>query len=118
MKNLFCIISIVLLFSACKKESNTHLVTYKVTETTPGAAPYSLRYSLSDGTLKSEGPVTTETWTTESLSGFKKGAIVSLYLDSPGGSYEMYIYVDGELSSHAAADGGFTEQLLEAQIPN
>jgi hypothetical protein len=30
----------------------------------------------------------------------------------------MYIYVDGVVSSHAAADGGLNEQLLEAQIPN
>jgi hypothetical protein len=118
MKNLVCMLSILLLFSACKKDAKTHLVSYKVTESTPGAAPYTLRYSLSDGTLKSEGPVTTETWISESLSGFKPGAIVSLYLESSAGSYEMYIYVDGELSSHAAADGGVAEQLLEAQIPN
>jgi hypothetical protein len=118
MKHLFYIFSVVLLFSACKKDTKTHLVTYKVTETTPGAAPYTLRYSLSDGTLKTEGPVTTETWITESLSGFKPGAIVSLYLDSSAGSYEMYIYVDGAVSSHAPADGGLNEQLLETQIPN
>jgi hypothetical protein len=118
MKNLCCILSFLLIFSACKKDVKTHLVSYKVTESTPGAAPYTLRYSLSDGTLRTEGPVATEIWITESLSGFKPGAIVSLYLDSPAGSYEMYIYVDGELSSHAPADGGLNEQLLEAQIPN
>jgi hypothetical protein len=118
MKNIYCIFSFVLIFSACKKDAKTHLVSYKVTEDTPGAAPYALRYSLSDGTLKSEGPVTTETWITESLSGYKPGSIVSLYLSSSGGSYEMYIYVDGALSSHAPADGGLNEQLLEAQIPN
>jgi hypothetical protein len=118
MKILYCILSFLLIFSSCKKDVKTHLVSYKVTENTPGAAPYSLRYSLSDGSLRTEGPVTTEIWITESLSGFKPGAIVSLYLESSGGNYEMYIYVDGELSSHAPADGGFGEQVLETQIPN
>lgn len=119
MKNIGCLfLFLTLIVSACKKDTKTHLVSYKVTESTPGAAPYTLRYSLSDGTLKSEGPVTTETWITESLSGFKPGAIVSLYLESAAGSYEMFIYVDGELSVHAPADGGLNEQLLETQIPN
>lgn len=120
MKNFYSIIFLLLYFSfSCKKENNnTHSVQYHVTMTTPGSSAYTLRYSLSDGTFRSEGPVTSETWVSENLSGYKKGTIVSLYLDSPGGTYELSIYVDGQLSSHAPADGGFGEQLLEASIPN
>jgi hypothetical protein len=107
-----------LLFSCRKENNNTHSVQYQVIMTTPGSGAYTLRYSLQDGTFRSEGPITSETWISENLNGYKKGSIVSLYLDSPGGTYEMSIYVDGQLSSHASADGGVGEQLLEASIPN
>ena len=120
MKNFYSVILIAVLFTlSCKKENNnTHSVQYQITMTTPGSGAYTLRYSMADGTFRSEGPITSETWISENLSGYKRGSIVSLYLDSPGGTYEMSIYVDGQLSSHASADGGFGEQLLEASIPN
>jgi hypothetical protein len=119
MKN-FChiILFSFLIFSSCKKDDNTNTVTYKIIETTPGASPYSVRYSLSDGTLRSEGPITSEIWMTADMSGYKKNTIVSLYLDATSGTYDMIIYVNGSVSSQASADGGMGEQLLEAQIPN
>ena len=119
MKSFYSIILVLLLSFSCKKENNnTHSVQYNVTMTTPGSGAYTLRYTLSDGTFRSEGPITSETWVSENYNGYKKGSIVSLYLDSPGGTYEMSIYVDGQLSSHTSADGGVGEQILEASIPN
>lgn len=120
MKSFYSVILVLsLLTFSCKKESgNTHAVQYQVTMTTPGSSAYTLRYTLSDGTFRSDGPITSETWISENMGGYKKGSIVSLYLDSPGGTYEMSIYVDGQLSSHTSADGGVGEQLLEASIPN
>jgi|SRR3954471_21006293 hypothetical protein len=119
MKNFIYILSFLLLITAaCKKENKTYTVTYKVNENTPGSAPFSIRYTISDGTMKSEGPISSGVWTTTDMNGYKSNAIVSLYLDSPSGTYDMYIYVDGTISSHVVADGGFGEQLLEAQLPN
>jgi hypothetical protein len=118
-KFFYLSIFIFLGFFSCKKDDASYSVTYKITETVPGSGPYYIRYTMSDGTLRSEGPISMETWMTENYGGYKKGTIVSLYLDAPtNGSYEMFIYVNNSLSSHAPADGGFGEQLLEAQIPN
>jgi hypothetical protein len=117
-KFYYLLFSLLCLSFSCKKEDNSYTVQYQVTETTPGSGPYTVRYTLADGTFRAEGPVTSENWVSENLSGYKKGTIVSLYLDSPGGTYDMSIFVDGQLSSHSSADGGLGEQLLEAQIPN
>ncbi len=122
MKKIYFIILSTLLmitmsFSCKKDNSNSHSVSYKIIETIPGSSPYMVRYTMADGTFRSEGPITSETWISENMGGYKNGAIVSLYLDSPGGTYDMYIYVNGSISSQASADGGFGEQLLEAQVP-
>lgn len=118
MKKLVYIFFCLFLITACQKDSKTYTVTYKVYENTPGSAPFSVRYTLSDATLKPEGPISSGNWTTQDMTGFRSNTIVSLYLDSPSGTYDMYIYVNGSISSHVTADGGFGEQLLEAQLPN
>ncbi|HET6226921.1 MAG TPA: hypothetical protein VFF27_11620 [Bacteroidia bacterium] len=119
MKNFIYICSFFLLIcSSCKKEDKTYTVTYKVTENVPGSAPFSVRYTGSDGALKTEGPINSGNWTTPDMNGYKHNAIVSLYLDSPSGTYDLYILVDGNVTSHVTADGGFGEQLLETQLPN
>ncbi len=118
MKKLYYIPFLLILCFSCRKDDKTYTVSYSVVSQTPGSSTYTLRYSLADGTYKTEGPVTSETWITENLTGYKKGAIVSLYLESSSGSYDMYIYVNGDVASHGAAEGGFGEQVLEAQIPD
>lgn len=118
MKQLIYIFSFIFLITSCKKDDKTYTVTYKIFENIPGSAPFSVRYSQSDATLKSEGPVSTGNWTTPDLNGYRSNAIVSLYMESAGGTYDMYIYVNGSVASHVIADGGFGEQLLEAQLPN
>ena len=119
MKN-FSYILFFLLFtiSACKKDDNTYRVSYKIVETSLSPGSYSVRYSMPDGTLKSEGPINTDTWLTADMTGYKKNTIVSFYLDASGGSYEMIIYVNGEVNQQANAYGGMGEQLLEARVPN
>jgi hypothetical protein len=118
MKNLIYILFLLILISSCKKDDKTYTVTYKVFENTPGSSPFTVRYTSSDGTLKQEGPINPGTWTTPDMNGYRSNSIVSLYLDSPAGTYDMYIYVDGAVVTHVTADGGFGEQLLEAQLPN
>ncbi len=118
MKKLVYLLFLLPLFFSCKKDDKTFIVSYSITSQTPGSGLYSLRYTLADGTLKSEGPISSETWISPNLTGYKRGAIISFYLDASNGSYEMYIYINGEMVSHSAAEGGFGEQLLEAQIPN
>ena len=118
MKKFFYTLFLVILISSCKKDDRTYTVTYKVYENTPGSSPFSVRYITSDGTFKQEGPVSSGNWTTPDMNGYRSNAIVSLYLDSPAGTYDMYIYVDGSVVTHLTADGGFGEQLLEAQLPN
>lgn len=119
MKNFLYSISFLLLLTAsCKKENKTYTVTYRVNENVPGSAPFSVRYTMSDGTLKPEGPISAGTWTTLDMNGYRSNAIVSLYLESASGTYDMYILVDGTITSHVTADGGFGEQLLETQLPN
>lgn len=119
---IFCYISIffLIIFSSCKKDgNNAYGISYHIVETSPGSGPYSVRYTLSDGTLRSEGGLTTENWMTANMTGYKKGSIVQLYLDAPpNGSYDMIIYIDGAVSARGSADGGIGEQVLEAQIPN
>ena len=118
MKNFIYILFSLVLIVSCKKDSKTHTVSYKIYENTPGSAPFTVRYTQSDATLKQEGPISTGSWTTLDMNGYRANAIISLYLDSPGGTYDMYIYVDGSIANHVTADGGFGEQLLEAQLPN
>lgn len=118
MKKFICIISLLLVITACKKETKNYTVTYKIYENTPGSAPFSVRYTLSDGTLKSEGPISSGNWTTPDMNAYRSNQIISFYLESPAGTYDMYIYVDGSIASHVTADGGIGEQLLEAQLPN
>lgn len=118
MKNILYIFLFFILIASCKKDSKTYTVTYKVYENTPGSAPFTVRYTQSDATLKQEGPISTGTWTTQDMNGYRGNAIISLYLDSPGGTYDMYIYVNGSVNTHVTADGGFGEQLLETQLPN
>ena len=119
MKN-FChiILFSFLIFSFFMKVYYTHSVTYNIFDINSIACLNFVRYSLSDGTLRSEGPITSEIWMTADMSGYKKNTIVSLYLDATSGTYDMIIYVNGSVSSQASADGGMGEQLLEAQIPN
>jgi len=118
MKHIIYIFLFLVLIASCKKDDKTYTVTYKVYENTPGSSPFTIRYTLSDATLKQEGPISSGTWTTQDMTGYRGNTLVSLYLDSPAGTYDMYIYVNGSVATHITADGGFGEQILETILPN
>jgi hypothetical protein len=98
MKVLVYILSILVFLSACRKEEKKHTITYKVIVIS-GHPTYSLTYSSFNNTTKVEGSITTSNWTSPPIDDRKKGSVSLTLNGGNGGSYKMYIYVDGYLET-------------------
>jgi hypothetical protein len=117
MKKLFFLSLAVLLLSSCKKEAKTVYVSYKIVETSSYTPTYTVGYSLADGTTKTIGRQTNSKWVSEKISDVEIGKYLSLSVEGTGGgTYEMYIYVNGRLDSQRIAGDGYGRQTLTTQI--
>lgn len=116
-KKLLYIFFLLLLLSSCKKEPETVYVSYKVIETSSNSPTYTVGYSLADGTTKTIGGQTSSNWVSEKVSDVEIGKYISLSVEgNGGGSYDMYIYVNGRLDSQRDADDSNGKQTLTTQI--
>jgi len=120
MKRAFSfLILISLFFTSCKKEEKKFSVVFKVVETGSGTPVYTVRYTLPNGSTQSKGGNTQEIWVSEKIDDYKGGQYLTLSVEgSGGGSYDMYIYINGSLQARRAAGDGFGEQVLGVQIVN
>jgi hypothetical protein len=120
MKNILYVLSgIIILFCfSCKKEPKTVYVTYKVMEISNNTPSYTVGYTLADKSTKTLGSFTQSKWVSDKIEEVDKGTYISLSVEgSGGGSYDMFIYINGVLHSRRQADDGHGKQILEAQIP-
>lgn len=117
MKKLLYILLVAFFITSCKKEPETVYVSYKVIETSSNSPTYTVGYSLADGTTKTIGGLTGSKWVSEKVSDVEIGKYLSLSVEgNGGGSYEMYIYVNGRLDSQRVADDSNGKQTLTTQI--
>lgn len=97
MKSFLYILFFPLIFSSCNKEEKKHKVIYKV-EVVSGHPSYSVQYSSTGNATKTEGPLSGSKWLSPTIDDRETGSSVFLTLQGgSGGSYKMYIYVDGYL---------------------
>jgi hypothetical protein len=117
MKQIASILLILVFLASCKKEPKTVYVSYKVIETSSNTPTYTVSYSMADGTTKSIGGQTGSKWVSEKISDVEIGKYLSVSVEGTGGgSYEMYIYVNGRLDSQRDADDTNGKQTLTTQI--
>jgi hypothetical protein len=115
MKKYIVILFIFCGLSSCKKEETKHSVTYKVT-VTKGHPTYSVTYSSTNNTTKSESSITSLNWTSK-VDDRKDGDIVILTLEGGnGGSYKMYIYIDGFLMKESDMEDPYGPLTIDAEI--
>jgi hypothetical protein len=118
LKNAFYILILTLLFSSCKKEEEKHTVSYKVIVTS-GHPVYSVSYSSSNNSTQSLGSITSSTWTSGIIDDRRGGTSVFLTLTGgSGGSYKMFIYIDGSLQKDGHMDDPYGPLTIEAAIPD
>lgn len=116
MKIAVSILSLFLLLSACKKEEKKHMVIYKVTVIS-GNPAYSVNYSSTKNTTRTEGPITALSWTSPQIDDKRDGSSAFLKLQGGnGGSYKMFIYVDGYLEREERMDDPYGPKSIEVVI--
>jgi hypothetical protein len=117
MKNFIYILLCSLIFISCKKEEKKHSVLYKIVVTS-GHPAYSTSYSASNNTTKSESSLTSANWTSPQINDKKGGSSVYLTLTGGnGGSYKMYIYVDGNLEAEDTMYDPYGPKTISADVP-
>ena len=118
MKHLLLILgSLLLVFSSCKKEEKKHDVIYKVV-VIGGSPSYSVTYSSSGNTTQTAGPFSASKWVSPTISDRKAGSLVSLTLKGgSGGSYNMYIYVNGRLEKEDRMDDPYGPRTISVELP-
>ncbi|MCE3280981.1 MAG: hypothetical protein K0S44_3172 [Bacteroidetes bacterium] len=117
MRTLFYITFILTVFNSCKKEDSNHQVMYKVT-VIGGSPTYAVKYSSSDNSTATAGPITGSGWSSSTIER-KPNTTVFLTLEGgSGGSYKMYIYVDGHISAEERMDDPYGPKTIEAVIPD
>ncbi len=120
MKNSIYILSgiILLVLSSCKKEPKTAYVTYKVIETSNSTPTYTVGYTLANKSTKTLGSLTQDKWVSDKIADVALGTYISLSVEgSGGGTYDLFIYINGVLHSRRQAGDGFGIQTLESQVP-
>jgi hypothetical protein len=116
MKTFIYPVILALFFITCKKDEKKHTVTYKV-NVIAGHPSYSVQYSASDNSTKSEGPMTTEKWTSLPVTDREGGTSVFLTVNGgTGGTYKMYILIDGYLEGEGIMDDPYGPRTIEAKI--
>ena len=118
MKHVGYLLLAALLPAACKKDEKQHSVLYKVVVSS-GHPTYSLSYSGNNNSTTSQGQITQTLWTSPAVTGRKAGTEVFFTLDGgTGGSYYMYIYIDGNLVKGDRLDDPYGPLTISAQIPD
>jgi len=83
-----------------------------------GHPAYSLSYSGSGNATASQGQITQTLWTSPSITDRKAGTYVFFTLDGgTGGSYYMYIYIDGHIVKSDRMDDPYGPKTISAEIP-
>lgn len=112
----YILLSLALLFSSCKKEEKLHTVLYKVT-VIGGNPSYSVSFSGSNNTSVSQGPFTSGSWISPQITDKVNKDEASLTLiGHGGGSYKMYIYVDGALAQEGRMDDPYGPTTISITI--
>ncbi|MDF2437440.1 MAG: hypothetical protein K0Q95_1816 [Bacteroidota bacterium] len=119
MKKIIYLFATLLFFCvSCKKEEKKHTVVYKISVLS-GNPSYSVQYSGSNNTTRSEGPMNSKSWTSSTVEGRKAGTSVALTLQGgSGGSYQMYIIIDGSVQKEDRMDDPYGPKTITANIPN
>jgi hypothetical protein len=115
MKILAYILSFSFLFSACRKEEKKHSVVFKVIVKS-GTPTYSVTYSSFNNTSSALGGIKESAWTSPSINDRKKGTVFLTLSGGSGGSYKMYIYVDGYLAMEDNMVDPYGPKTIEAVI--
>ena len=117
MKNFTYFFLLLALFSSCKKDAKKHSVIYKIT-VIGGHPAYTVNYSSTDNSTASQGPFTEQMWTSPKIDDREAGSTVFLTLEGGvGGSYNMYIYIDGSLQKTDRMDDPYGPMTISAKIP-
>jgi hypothetical protein len=104
------------LFLSCKKAEKTHKVVYKI-EVIGGHPSYSVKYSSSKNATQTAGPLSDSKWTSPTIDDRETGASVSLTLEGGGGgSYKMYILVDGYLEKEDRMDDPYGPKTISVTL--
>ena len=115
MKNYIFIF--LLIFISCKKEETTHPVIYKVT-VIGGSPSYSVQYSSAKNTSVSQGPFSSDMWISDKIEK-TAGSVASLTLNGgTGGSYKLYIYIDGVLQQDGRMDDPYGPKTISIAVPD
>lgn len=118
MKKVIYLFIILSVFAACKKEKDQHSVVYKVT-VIAGAPTYSVHFTSFDGVTTSQGPFTESMWVSSKIDDFEAGDVATMKLEGKnGGSYKMYVYVDGTLQMEDRMDDPYGPKTISVEIPN
>jgi hypothetical protein len=116
MKSLIYIFCFAFIFSSCKKEEKKHKVIYKV-EVTGGHPAYSLSYSSLNNSTQTVGPTSEAKWLSPTVNDRLTGSSVFLTLQGgSGGSYKMYIYVDGYLEQEGRMDDPYGPKTISVEL--
>jgi hypothetical protein len=116
MKNILYITIVLLFCISCRKKEEKHTVVYKVS-VLHGTPSYSVQYSGSNNTTRSEGPMNTSSWTSPVVEDRNEGTVVSLTLQGgSGGSYQMYIIIDGSVEKEDRMDDPYGPKTITAEI--
>jgi hypothetical protein len=84
-----------------------------------GNPSYSVKYSSFSNTTKTEGPITASSWVSPKIDDRKSDSQVLLTLEGgSGGSYKMFIYVDGRLEKEDRMDDPYGPKTISVQIPD
>ncbi|HEX8516626.1 MAG TPA: hypothetical protein VF868_10530 [Bacteroidia bacterium] len=117
MKKLLCLIVLAVSLFGCRKET-LHKVIYKVI-VTAGTPTYSVKYSSAENSTQTAGPLTASKWVSPEINDRKSGNVVSLTLEGgSGGSYMMYIYVNGRLHAEERMDDPYGPKTLSVKLPD
>jgi len=116
MKPLIYVLCFSFLLPACKKEEKKHKVIYKV-EVTGGHPSYSLSYSSLNNSTQTVGPISDSKWLSPTVNDRVTGNSVFLTLQGGnGGSYKMYIYVDGFLEQEGRMDDPYGPKTISVEL--
>lgn len=116
MKKLIPVFSCLLIFSFCNKEEKKHKVIYKV-QVTSGNPSYSVQYSSTGNSTKTEGPFSSSKWLSPTIDDRETGSSVFLTLQGgSGGSYKMYIYVDGYLEQEGSMTDPYGPETISVKL--
>lgn len=115
---LLCLLAAV----SCKKEpapEEQARVTYEVVETSTATPVFTVSYSGENNSTNTEGPISSASWKSQTVTDKKRGDFVSFTLESNSGSgsFKMRIYMNGVLWMEESVDIPFTPKTISGNLP-